>query len=75
MSNEQRAAFLKDLLVVIEKHDADFICEDRWEGYPECGSDIRIAVEFGDYRTPSINFGKHIDRWRVKRLIEMEEGR
>lgn len=40
-------AFLDDLRALMVKHGVQAItAADHYQGYPECGSDIRITVEF-----------------------------
>lgn len=69
----KRSKFLKDLLSLLEKYGVEFECNDHWQGYPECGQDVRITVEFGDYSTPEIDFGRYIDTDKIKMLYVQEE--
>ena len=50
--------FKRELAVLLKKYNAELSCEDHYRGYPECGSDIRITVEFNDCNAPDINLGQ-----------------
>jgi hypothetical protein len=36
--------FLSDLRSLLDKYNAEITAEDHYEGYPECGEDIRMTV-------------------------------
>lgn len=38
------AAFRAELIALLEKYDAELEAKDHWEGYPECGEDVRMTV-------------------------------
>ena len=40
-----KAEFLTDLNNLLLKYSAEISAEDHWQGYPECGEDIRIEIE------------------------------
>ena len=40
-----KADFLTDLNDLLLKYGAEISAEDHWQGYPECGKDIRIEIE------------------------------
>ena len=40
-----KADFLTDLNDLLLKYGAEITAEDHWQGYPECGEDIRITVD------------------------------
>jgi hypothetical protein len=65
---DNRTPFLKGLRDLLEKHGAEITCDDHWEGYAECGRDIRITVEFDDHNIPDIDFGSYIDSKSVERI-------
>lgn len=56
--------FIKELQQLLEKYDAVILAEDHWQGYPECGEDVRMTVEFEDYTINDIDFGHFIDKER-----------
>jgi hypothetical protein len=39
------ASFRADLLELLANYDAEMEAKDHWEGYAECGEDIRITVD------------------------------
>ena len=41
---EIEVAFRKDLQELFDKYQADFEVADHWQGYPECGQDLRATV-------------------------------
>ena len=55
-----RAEFLRRLKLLLKEFDAEITAEDHWQGYAECGQDIRITVEFSGYLLEDIEFGKSI---------------
>ena len=70
----QRTKFLEDLNALLEKYGANFTCADHWPGYPECGQDVRITVEFDDYTIPEIDFGQHVDSDGIKQITSASTG-
>lgn len=52
--------FLTELKALLVKHMAEINIENFWTGYPECGSDNRMIVEFSDFRRPEIDLGTSI---------------
>jgi len=53
---------------------AEFECADHWQGYPECGEDVRITVNFDDHTIPEIDFGKYIDPNKIKQMTGESSG-
>lgn len=51
--------FEKELSDLLRKYDAHLSSEDHYRGYPECGEDIRITVEFEDYNIEDIDLGQY----------------
>lgn len=47
---DRREEFKSELNELLKKYRCDIYASDEWEGYPECGEDIQIRVEF-DYNT------------------------
>lgn len=41
---EVEAAFRAELLALLRKYDAELEAKDHWQGYAECGSDVRMTV-------------------------------
>ena len=37
--------FLSDLLALLDKYGADMETRNHWQGYAECGEDVRITVD------------------------------
>jgi hypothetical protein len=53
------ALFLNDLKALLKKYNAEITCADHYQGYPECGEDVRMTVDI-----PSIyNQGEIIREW------------
>ena len=53
------ALFLSDLKALLKKYNAEITCADHYQGYPECGEDVRMTVDI-----PSIyNQGEVIREW------------
>lgn len=67
MSTRQK--FLEDLLALLEKYEVEIVADDHWSGYAGCGQDIRIEVEFEDWATEDIDFGRCIDASKIKSII------
>lgn len=69
---DQRHRFLNDLQLLLEKHDATIEAEDHWMGYAECGQDVRMTVEFEDYRIDPINLTSFIDKRTDWKILDKE---
>jgi hypothetical protein len=61
--------FTRELKELLAKYGADIEASDHYEGYPECGEDIRITVEIPSIYTTdnemireytTIDFGNYI---------------
>lgn len=70
-ANKLEQRFRKELKNLLKKYDAEITAEDHWQGYAECGQDIRITVSIsgiwdnqgGVYRPQiDIDFGRFIDK-------------
>jgi hypothetical protein len=57
-----RAKFINDLEDLLEKYNAEITAEDHWTGYSEAGEDVRMTVEFNDYKMKDIDLGRYIDK-------------
>lgn len=44
----KRQEVLNELQLVLEKHNAAITVDDHWQGYAECGQDLRITIEIDD---------------------------
>ena len=53
----KREQFEKELKLLLQKYEVELKVEDHWEGYAECGKDIRITAEFKDWQIGDINLG------------------
>lgn len=42
--DEVTRAFKADLQALLDKYGAELEAKDCWQGYPECGEDVRMAV-------------------------------
>ena len=54
---------MEELAALLKKYNAEMEADDHYTGYPECGQDIRITVEFAD---DEIEF----DRWIDTKICE-----
>lgn len=61
MSNEIRRQCLDAIKAVLLQYNASITAEDHWQGYPECGEDVRMTVEFDDWRIEDIELGRALD--------------
>jgi hypothetical protein len=58
--------FLKEFKALLEKYDIDNIsADDEWQGYAECGQDIRIRIDSykfvdGEIQKIDLDFGQSI---------------
>ena len=43
-SERVAARFLREFQLLLEKYSAEISAEDFWQGYAECGQDIRMTV-------------------------------
>jgi hypothetical protein len=57
-----RSDFLNELQALLKKYDVELIAKDHWQGYAECGEDVRITAEFNDYKIKDIDFGWWISK-------------
>ena len=60
MSKEElEAAFLADLQALLDKNGAEIEAKDHYQGYPECGEDVRMTAWLGE-ECVSIDLGRHL---------------
>jgi endogenous inhibitor of DNA gyrase (YacG/DUF329 family) len=59
---DNRKEFLSKLHSLLEEFHAEINAKDHWEGYPECGQDVRMTVEFMNWNTKDIDLGAWIDK-------------
>ena len=52
---------LQELKALLKKYKAEIIVENNWQGYPECGEEIRMVVQFDDFTLEELPLGKWID--------------
>lgn len=43
-SHMYKTDFIADLTALLERHEAELTARDEWEGYSECGEDVRMRV-------------------------------
>ena len=58
--DDNRESFLLDLQSLLRKYGAQITADDYWEGYSECGRDVRMTVQF-KYSDPDIDLGSFVD--------------
>ncbi len=56
-----RCEFAKDLKALLVKYNVEIEAQDHWEGYPECGQDVRMTVLFNDWEVENIDLGSYVD--------------
>lgn len=54
--------FIKELHELLKKYDVELIAKDHWQGYAECGEDVRITAEFENYKIGEIDLGCWISK-------------
>lgn len=60
MSKEElEAAFLADLQALLDKYGAEIEAKDHYQGYPECGEDVRMTAWLGE-ECVSIDLGRYL---------------
>ena len=57
----KRDQFIEKLQELLKEFDCEITADDHWQGYAECGQDVRMTVEFEDYKIEEIDLGKYID--------------
>ena len=62
METRTEINFMRDLRKLLSFYGAEITADDHWSGYPECGQDIRITIEFDDWSVNDIELGKWIDK-------------
>ena len=63
------SCFIEDLKALLRKYNATIDASDHWQGYAECGKDIRIEVDIPAFykdnecihKNITINLGNYID--------------
>lgn len=58
--------FLKDLSALLEKYNATLEAKDHYQGYPECGEDVRMTAGIGPYSEIEIELGRYFDKDTAK---------
>lgn len=57
--SELEAEFREDLQVLLNKYKATLSADDHWQGYAECGQDVRMTVSIaGKYED-----GEMVQEW------------
>lgn len=62
-----RNLFKKELADLLSKYGAFIEADDHYQGYPECGQDIRIIASIGDV---DIDLGQYIFPEKLKENID-----
>ena len=57
-----RKNFLNDLKDLLGKYGAEIVAEDHWTGYAECGQDVRMTVEFENWKMEDLDLGRYVDK-------------
>jgi hypothetical protein len=57
MSEDKRKSFMFELTALLEKYECNLSAKDHWTGYAECGEDVRMEVEFEDWKVEDIDLG------------------
>lgn len=52
--------FMKELSDLFKKYEARLCCDDHWQGYAECGQDLRMTIEFNKHYK-YIEIGRYFD--------------
>lgn len=58
----EREEFLKELHALLGKYDVEITAQNHWQGYAECGEDVRMTAEFNSWETDDIDLGKWVDK-------------
>jgi len=58
----KRDHFIRDLCQLLNFHGVIIDVDHHWEGYAECGPDIRATAYFDDYEIFSVNLGMYISK-------------
>jgi len=66
-TDEARIQFKAELFALLKKWDAELSTEDHYQGYPECGEDVRMTVHI-----PAIYDG---NGETIRPLTEIDLGR
>ena len=81
MKDAVHNSFLQDLKKLLILHDVERIeADDHYQGFPECGRDIRITVEFRQQTgmefkryIPDIEFSSMVDEEEIDEKLKNEE--
>ena len=60
--SNKREEFVNKLQLLLEEFDCYLSADDHWQGYPECGQDVRMTAEFEDWAVGGVDLGAHIDK-------------
>ena len=58
--------FTEELKDLLKKYKASLSAEDHWTGYPECGKDVRMTVDFeikdeNGFYVDDLELGRYFD--------------
>lgn len=53
--SDRRNEFCTELLQLLDKYKCHIQAKDHWQGYAECGQDVRMTVEFDDWQLADID--------------------
>ena len=69
----KREEFITRLQDLLKEFDCEISADDHWQGYAECGQDVRMTVEFEDYKIECIDLAKQIDSIKpMHKIITVE---
>jgi hypothetical protein len=69
--NGYQKKFLIEFRQLLAKYKADISAADHWEGYAECGQDIRLTIYADCFNYLDIEF-KFINEDSIKALLDKE---
>lgn len=58
LAQAQVEEFVVELRALLNKYEVTLSADDHWQGYAECGQDVRITA---DFENGEIDFGSHLD--------------
>jgi hypothetical protein len=59
---------IEKLAVLLKEYDAELFADDYYNGYPECGQDIKISLEIGEW--DEVFLGTRINTDDLVKLVE-----
>ena len=54
--------FKKELIQLLHKYGAELEAEDHWQGYAECGQEIKMTVSFDDWQVEDLDLGNFLTK-------------